>query len=128
MNNGAQGLLAIVKPIADATPALAEAIYASCGFGIKGFGGTTIKEFAGKPGVAEGSVDMITAGGPSDKDHLHLWYYSPDGVTFSLWGATNKQKTTLTGLPSGKYGYFMTQLSIQDVLQGLSNIIKVYAK
>jgi hypothetical protein len=128
MNNGAQVLLSIVKPIADASPALAAAIYHSCGFGLKDFHGSTVKEFSGEPGLVEGSVDLVTAGGPQDKDHLNLWYFSEDGIKFTLWGATNKQKTTLTGLPKGTYGYFMTQLSVQDVLKGLSQIIKVMAK
>jgi hypothetical protein len=128
MNNGAQTLLGIVKPIADASPALAAAIYASCGFGIKGFGGNTIKEFNVTNGTQEGSVDFITAAGPEGKRHLHLWYSSNDGVTFIIAGATNNQINTIGGYEATKYMYFMTELSIQDVLQGRSQIIKILIK
>jgi len=38
------------------------------------------------------------------------------------------KKTILKGYELGKYMYFMVELSIQDLLQGLSQIIKLMIK
>jgi hypothetical protein len=128
MNQFTQRLLSIAQPLADAQPALGIAILRSCGFNCKTFHGKKGKAFSGKPGDEEGSVDLVTAGGPKKKSHLQQWYSSLDGIIFKREQATNGINTHIKGLPSGQYMYFMVELSVQDKLKGLSQIIKVMVK
>ncbi len=125
MNNRAQFILAFVQNIANATPARAISILHSCGFNVIPAHGAHIKEFGGKCGTLAGTIDMVTAGGPDNKNHLHIWFVSLDGVTWTIMRATNNRSVTLTGFAHAKDVYFKTQLSIQDVLQPESNIIMV---
>jgi hypothetical protein len=128
MNNFTQKLLSVVQPLADDDPKMAKAILDSCSFHCKTYHGKKVKAFAGKPGMEDGSVDLESAGGPKKKSHLHQWYSSLDGLIFKREQATNAAKTHIKGLPSGTYGYFMEELSVQDKLKGLSQIIKVLIK
>ena len=128
MNNFTQRLLSIAQPLADDNPGLAKAILRSCGFNWKTYHGKKVKAFAGKPGKEDGSVDLETAGGPKNKRHLLQWYSSLDGLVFKREQATNAATTHIKGLPSGKYVYFMVELSVKDKLKGLSQIIKVLAR
>ena len=82
-----------------------------------------IHQFKVKNGINPGDVEIETEGGPKGKRHLHLWYSSLDGVTYILVDSTNKANTILSGYPSDKTIYFKTELSIEDVKQGMSNAI-----
>ncbi len=125
MNNKAQNILGIVQNLANATPARAISILHSCGFNAIPAHGAHVKEFGAVNGTLRGTVDMVTAGGPHNLNHLHIWWVSLDGITWSIMRSTNKASVTLTGFAHAKDVYFKTQLSIQDVLQTESNIIMV---
>jgi hypothetical protein len=125
MNNYTQKIMGIFQEAADNDPSNSIAILESGGFHTMDATGGKVKEFGAKNGKASGSADLITAGGPPKKRHLHQWYSSVDGVIFVREQATNDRKTTLLGYEVGKYMYFMVELSVQDELQGLSQIIKL---
>jgi hypothetical protein len=128
MNNYTQKVMAIFQEAADNDPSNAIAILNSGGFNAKEVHINQVKNFGAKNGKESGSADLITAGGPKNKRHLQQWYSSTDGIVFVREQATNDRKTTLKGYEIGKYMYFMVELSIQDVLQGLSQIIKLMIK
>jgi hypothetical protein len=128
MNNYAQKIMSIFQEVADNDPANAIAILNSGGFNAKEVHINQVKDFGAKNGKESGSADLITAGGPKNKRHLQQWYSSTDGIVFVREQATNDRKTTLKGYEVGKYMYFMVELSIQDVLQGLSQIIRLMIK
>ena len=127
MNNKAQAILGFVQPLADASPLRAIGILHSCGFNVIPAHGAHIAEFSGAASASvRGAVDLITAGGPEKKSHLHIWFSSvDDGTTWLMVAATNKRKVTIPGYEHGKDVLFKTQLSIEDVLQPMSNIIPV---
>ncbi len=123
MNNAAQSILATVQGLASASPLRAIGILYSCGFNVIPAHGAHVAEFDVTNGTTPGSADLITAGGPT-KNHLHIWYSSVDeGTTWLMVAASNKRKVTLTGYAHAKDVLFKTQLSIEDVLQPMSNII-----
>ena len=125
MNNEAKIILGIFQAKASAFPLTAIAILHSGGFNAVPIHGAHVAQFAGTCGALAGTVDMITAGGPQNMDHLHIWSVSLDGINWNIVRATNKSQVTLTGFAHAKDVYFKTQLSIKDVLQAESNIITV---
>ncbi len=126
MNNAAQFIMAVVQKAADADPVNSISILQSCGFNVIPAHGAHIAEFSGVPSsTIRGAVDLVTAGGPQAKDHLHQWWSSLDGINWIREQATNGRKQTVEGFAHGKDVYFKVQLSIQDVLQPMSNIITV---
>lgn len=121
-------LLAPFQAAANANPVESRRILESGGFKVKEVAIPQIKEFKCENGTASGTVDLVTAGGPRNKAHLHQWYSSIDGVNFTREQATNGIHTTISNLPAGKYAYFTTELSVQDVLQGMSQVIRIMVK
>ncbi len=126
MNNKAQAILGIVQPLADAEPLRAIGILHGCGFNVIPAHGAHVNEFTGTASATiPGAIDLSTAGGPENKNHLHIWYTSEDGINWVMKDATTGRKVTVTGFAHGKDIYVKTQLSIQDVKQPESNIIIV---
>ncbi len=121
-------LLVPFQAAANANPVESRRILESGGFKVKEVAIPQIKEFKCQDGTSSGSVDLITAGGPKNKAHLHQWYSSIDGINFTREQATTGIRTTITNLPAGKYAYFTTELCVQDVKQGMSQIIRIMVK
>ena len=129
MNNAIQdNLLAPFQKAANADPANSITILQSGKFHVKDQAIRKQNIFEGQAGVEKGTVDMKTAGGPQEKVHLHIWFSSLDNITFTMVAATNSATTTLGGYKSGTIVFFRTQLSIQDVLQEMSQTIEVPVK
>ena len=118
-------LLAPFQAAANADPINAITILESGSFNVKDQPVRKEQIFEGEAGIEPGSVDLTTPPGPNG-DHLHQWYSSLDGISFTREQATNAAKTHLTGFISGKPAYFKEELSIKDVLQGMSQIIKIW--
>ncbi len=126
MNDAAKAILGTFQVFANAFPLTSIAALHSGGFNAIPAHGAHIAEFGGKCGTLQGTVDMITAGGPSDHAHLHIWSVSLDGgLNWVIIRATNARQVTLSGFTHAKDVLFKTQLSINDVLQSESNIISI---
>ena len=121
-------LLAPFQAKANSDPSNSILILQSGGFHCKEQGLRHVTEFAVVNGAVAGEVEAITAGGPARKNHLHNWFWSLDGIIFHWKKSTNKAKTTLSGFNSGDKVYFCTELCIQDVSQGMSNLIQLRIK
>ncbi len=113
---------------ANANPVDAILILESGGFHVKLQVIPQIHQFEVENGLTEGMVEIKTAGGPQKKAHLHNWYSSTDGIKFDWEKSTNAANTQLGPYNSGSKMYFMTELSIQDVLQGMSQVINIRIK
>ena len=128
MNNTIQGkLLAPFQQAADNDSANAVAILQSGKFNYRIMSGNEEKDFTVSNGVASGTIDLV-AGVGTKKDHCHNWGYSADGVTFYWMRGTTKAKTMKEGLTPGQYAYFIHELSINDVPQGESQILRIMVK
>jgi hypothetical protein len=125
MNDAAKAILATFQAFANSFPLTSIAALHSGGFNAIPAHGAHVKGFGGTNGTLQGTIDMVTAGGPSDHAHLHIWWVSLDAITWNIMRSTNKATVTLTGFAHAKDVYLKTQLSINDVLQAESNIIMV---
>ncbi len=121
-------LLAPFQKAANAKPVDSISILQSGKFHVKDQAIHKQNIFEGKSGVEKGTVDLKTAGGPQKEAHLHLWFSSLDGVTYTLVAATNSATTTLSGYKSGTVVFFTTQLSVKDIKQEMSGVIEVPVK
>ncbi len=121
-------LLAPFQVAANADPINSLAILQSGGFHVKQQAIRQIQQFEVKEGLSAGMVEIQTAGGPKTKNHLHNWFSSRDGIKFDWEKSTNSANTQLGPYPSGVKMHFQTELSVLDVLQGLSQIIDIRIK
>ncbi len=125
MNQAIQNqLLSVFQTAADADPVNSIVILESGGFNVKDQAIRKQKIFEGEAGVKPGIVVLSAPGGPKE-NHLHNWFSSLDGIIFKQEQSTNAANTELGGFPSNKLAYFMTQLSVKDVLQKMSGVIKI---
>ncbi len=125
MNQAIQNsLLSPFQEAANADPINSIVILESGGFKVKLQVIRTKQVFevvaAEKPGI----VVLKAPGGPKEV-HLHNWFSSTDGISYKQEQSTNAAFVQLGGFPSNKLAYFITQLSIKDVLQKMSGVIKI---
>ncbi len=124
MNQAIQNnLLAPFQKAADAKPVDSIGILQSGKFNVKDSVVRVKQIFEGVASEKPGVVILKAPGGPEEA-HLHNWFSSLDGIIFKQEQSTNAANTTLGGYPSNKLMYFMTQLSVKDVLQKMSGVIK----
>ena len=121
-------LLAPFQAKANTDPVNSIEILRSGGFHVKEQAIPSVRQFKVTNAADEGSVEIQTAGGPKNKAHLFNWYFSTDRITWEWKMSTNSSKTMLSGFESGKVIYFMVEMCVQDVSQGMSQIIEIRIK
>ena len=84
-------------------------------------------KFDAKDGVNPGEIILTAPGGPKER-HLHEWKISYDNVKFELIRSSSSATKLVEGLTSGAVVYFTHELIVQDVPQGVSQVIKKRVK